>query len=222
MGIFSRLSDIVNSNINAILDHAEDPAKIIRLMIQEMEDTLVEVRSQAARIIADKKAMDRRLDGLRAAREEWNRKAELALTKGREDLAKGALIEKAKLGDIADALSDELGRLDDGLGRHEDDIVKLEAKLREARGKQKAILARHQTASSTLRIRRQLHDGRIEEAFTRFEQMERRVDRVEGEAEAHDMGAKRSLADEIANLEAEDAVEDELKALKAKLKKAAK
>ena len=218
MGIFSRLSDIVNSNINTILDRAEDPAKIVRLMIQEMEDTLVEVRSQAARIIADKKSISRRLGSLRGARDEWGRKAELALTKGREDLAKGALVEKARLGETAAAMAAELDRLDGGLGRHEDDIVKLETKLREARAKQKTIVARHETATSTLKVRRQLHSSRIEDAFTRFEQMERTVDRAESEAEVFELGGEpRTLSDEIADLESEEAVEAELKALKARL-----
>ncbi len=222
MGIFSRLSDIVNSNISSILDRAEDPAKIIRLMVQEMEDTLVEVRSTAARIIADKKALGRRLGGLTDARAEWGRKAELALSKGREDLAKGALIEKAKLGEMGAALAGELERLEEALSRHEGDIVKLEAKLREARAKQQAIVARHRTANSTLKIRRQLHGGRIEDALARFEHLERRADRAEGEAEAHELGATKTLADEIEDLEAGDAVEAELKALKAKLAKAKK
>lgn len=217
MGIFSRLSDIVNSNINSILDRAEDPEKIIRLMIQEMEDTLIEVRSQAARAIADKKDVTRRLDRLATAQAEWTGKAELALSKGREDLAKAALVEKTKLSDTARMLGEELELLESGLARQEEDIQRLETKLREAKAKQKAILARHQTASSSLRTRRQVHDRRIEDAFQRFEQMEQRVDAVESQVEAYDLGRAKSLSEEIAELEAESAIEEELAALKRRM-----
>lgn len=214
MGIFSRLSDIINSNINSILDRAEDPEKIIRLMIQEMEDTLIEVRSQAARAIADRKDVTRRLDRLDGAQLEWTGKAELALSKGREDLAKAALMEKSKLSETAGLLGAELELLDNGLARQEEDIQRLETKLREAKTKQKSILARHETASSSLRTRRQVHDRRIDDAFQRFEQMEQRVDSVESQVEAYDLGRGKTLAEEIAELEAESSVEEELAALK--------
>jgi phage shock protein A len=217
MGIFSRLADIINSNLSAILDHAEDPEKIIRLMIQEMQETLVEVRSTAARIIADKKEAGRTLERLRQTQDQWQRKAELALSKGREDLAKGALVEKAKLAETAAALEADLAGLDAALARHDDDIAKLEAKLGEARAKQETIEARHRTATSQLKVRRRVHDQRVDEAFARFERLEQRVDAVEGEVEAYDLGLGKSLADEIAELEVETAIEGELEALKARL-----
>ncbi|MAF47764.1 MAG: phage shock protein PspA [Rhodospirillales bacterium] len=217
MGIFSRLSDIVNSNLTSMLDKAEDPEKIIRLMILEMQETLVEVRSDAARIIADRKEAERTLGRLRDAGGEWQRKAELALTKEREDLAKGALLEKAKLEETADLLEQDLDSLDRGLSKHDADIAKLEAKLREAKAKQKTMQARQKSASTNLRVRRQVHDGRIDDAFARFENMERRIDSVEGEAEAFDLGKGKSLAEEIAELEAEQAIEGELAALKARV-----
>ena len=225
MGIFSRLSDIINSNINSLLDRAEDPAKLIRLIIQEMEDTLVEVRSAAARSIADRKEVERRLGRLADAQAEWERKAELAISKGRDDLAKGALLEKAKLGDTIDALEDELGRLETALHRNDADVGKLEAKLAEAKAKQKALVARHDTAGRRLKVRRTLHDGRVDDAFERFDSVERRIDRIEGEVEAYDLGDGRggkSLADEIAELETESEIEEELAALKARLKNAEK
>ena len=218
MGIFSRLSDIINSNLNAVLARAEDPEKMIRFMIQEMEDTLVEVRSAAARIIADKKTAQRRLTRLGEAQAEWQRKAELALAKDREDLAKGALMEKAKLAEAAKALREELGHLDDGLARYDEDIAKLEDKLREAKAKQKALLARQATASQRLRVRRQVHDRRIDDALVRFEQMERRIEATEGEVEAFDLGRGKTLSEEIADLDAEAQIRDELEALKARLK----
>lgn len=218
MSIFSRLADIINSNISSILDRAEDPEKMIRLMIQEMEDTLVEARTVAARVIADKKEGNRRQGRLAEAQAEWQRKAELALSKGRDDLAKGALIEKAKLAETARLLEEELELLDEALTRQEEDIAKLEAKLKEAKAKQKTLLARHESASSRLKVRQQVHERRMEDAFTRFAQMERRVDTLEGEVEAFDLGRGKTLAEEIADLEAEQAVERELEELKSRLK----
>ena len=215
MGIFSRLSDIVNSNLNSLLDRAEDPEKLIRLVIQEMEDTLVEVRSSAARTIADKKELNRRLARLADAQEEWGRKATLALRKDREDLAKGALLEKARLAETAAALEQELEILDEALGKGDADIGKLEAKLTEAKTKQKSLTARHNTTNDRLKVRRKLYDPRVDEAFARFEQVERRLDDAEGRVEAYDLGQKQTLADEIAELEAEATIADELEALKA-------
>jgi phage shock protein A len=219
MGIFSRLADIINSNLNSILDRAEEPEKIIRLVIQEMEDTLVEVRSTAAKTIAEKKENARKLARLQEAQQGWEQKAELALSKGREDLAKGALVEKAKLAEAADALKEDLQELDAMLRQGESDIAKLEAKLREAKAKQQALTARHETASSRLKVRRNLYDGRVDEAFSRFEQVERRLDEAEGEVEAFDLGRGKSLAEEISELAAESAIEDELAALKARVEK---
>ncbi len=220
MGIFSRLADIINSNLNAILDRAEEPEKIIRLVIQEMEDTLVEVRSTAAKTIAEKKEISRRLGRLSEAQQGWQQKAELALSKGREDLAKGALVEKAKLAEAAEALREEVEELDAMLRQGEVDIAKLEGKLREAKAKQQALTARHETAGSRLKVRRTLYDGRVEEAFSRFEQVEKKLDEAEGEVEAYDLGrGGKSLAEEISELAAESAIEDELAALKARLDK---
>ncbi|WP_193366602.1 phage shock protein PspA [Pelagibius marinus] len=217
MGIFSRLTDIINSNLNSILDRAEDPEKIIRLVIQEMEDTLVEVRSTAAKTIAEKKESARKLGRLEDAQRNWEEKAELALSKGREDLAKGALVEKAKMAEAAELLKEELEELDAMLAQGEADIAKLESKLREAKAKQQALTARHETASSRLKVRRNLYDGRVDEAFARFEQVEKKLDEAEGEVEAFDLGRGKSLAEEISELAAESAIEDELAALKAKV-----
>ncbi len=219
MGIFSRLADIINSNVNAILDRAEDPEKIIRLIIQEMEDTLVEARATAAKTIAERKTLRRRLGRYREAQAEWQRKAEIALRKGREDLSKAALIEKAKVGEAAAALEAELEALDAALRQGDEDIAKLEVKLREAKAKQKAMQARHDAASNRLKARQRVYDNRMDDAFTRFESVERRLDRLEGEAEAFDMGRPRSLDEEIADLEAEAGIEDELAALKARIAK---
>lgn len=222
MGIFSRMADIVNSNINAILDKAEDPDKIIRMVIQEMEDTLIEVRSGAAKTIADKKEIGRRLERLKTAGTEWEGKAELALSKGREDLARGALGEKAKIEEMVAHLEDELAHLEEAMTRHEEDVVKLEAKLREARTKKAAIEARTKTVVNHVRVRRNLYDNRIQDAFDRFDKVESRLDRMEGEAEALALGKDgASLEAQFKDLESNDAITAELEALKAKVAKKA-
>src|SRR3546814_146800 len=190
-----------------ISDWSSDVCSSDLLMIQEMEDTLVEARTVAARVIADKKEGARRLSRLSEAQAEWQRKAELALSKNRDDLAKGALIEKAKLAESGRVLEEELELLDDALGKQEEDIAKLEAKLREAKVKQKTVLTRQDSAASRLKVRQQVHERRMEDAFTRFAQMERRVDNLEGEVESFDLGRGKTLAEEISDLEAEQAVE---------------
>jgi len=221
MGIFTRFSDIVNSNINAILDKAEDPEKIVRLMIQEMEDTLVEVRSAAARSIADKKDLNRKLGSLEAELEDWDDKAELALRKGREDLAKAALVEKSRVATAAETLKRDYTAVDDGLAKLNEDIARLEAKLQDAKARQKALLARHKTANSRLAARKRIHDYKIDDAMVRFEQYTRRIDDVEGRIEAYDLGLPKDLNHEFAGLEAEETVEKELDELKRRVTGAA-
>jgi len=214
MGIFTRFSDIVNSNINAILDKAEDPEKIVRLMIQEMEDTLVEVRSAAARSIADKKDLNRKLESLEREIADWDAKAELAVRKGREDLARAALVEKARVDQAAEMLKQDYLAVDEGLGKLNEDIARLEGKLEDAKARQKALLARHKTAASRLAARRKIHDYKIDDALIRFEQYTRRIDDVEGRVEAYDLGLPKDLKHEFASLEAEESVAEELDALK--------
>ena len=214
MGIFTRFSDIVNSNINAILDKAEDPEKIVRLMIQEMEDTLVEVRSAAARSIADKKDLNRKLESLDRDVTDWDDKAELAVRKGREDLAKAALVEKSRVAGAAEVLKQDYLAVDEGLGKLNEDIAKLEAKLQDAKARQKALLARHKTANSRLAARKKIHDYKIDDAMIRFEQYTRRIDDVEGRVEAYDLGLPKDLNHEFASLEAEESVQKELDELK--------
>jgi len=217
MGIFSRLADIVNSNINAILDRAEDPEKIIRLIIQEMEDTLVEVRSSAVRTIAEKKEIERRVATLEREQEEWQRRAELAVTKGREDLAKGALLAKARVAEALVTLQHQRQQIEDALAQQNEDIGKLQAKLADAKLREKAIAARQKTAVNRIKLRTRLYDERITDAFARFEHVERALDEMEGKVEAFDLGRKKTLADELAGREAENGVEEELRALKERL-----
>jgi len=214
MGIFTRFSDIVNSNINAILDKAEDPEKIVRLMIQEMEDTLVEVRSAAARSIADKKDLNRKLAHLEREQEDWDAKAELALRKGREDLAKAALVEKSRATSAAEIIRADYAAVDEGLAKLNDDIARLESKLEDAKTRQKALLARHKTANSRLAARKKIYDYKIDDAMIRFEQYTRRIDDVESRIEAYDLGLPKDLNHEFAGLEAEESIARELDDLK--------
>lgn len=216
MSVFTRLSDIVNSNLNALLDKAEDPEKMVRMIIQEMEETLVEVRSTSARAIADKKELGRRREWLIAEAAEWQRKAEVAIRKGRDDLARAALVEKNKAHNAIDGVEKELRLLDETLAKLNDDVGALQLKLKDAKTRQNAIIMRGKAARSRLGIRRQLNDANIDEAINRFEQYERKMDDLEGQIEAYDLG-KRTLTDEINDLEKGEAVDAELQALKARV-----
>jgi phage shock protein A len=222
MGIFSRTRDIIAANFNDMLDKADDPQKMIRMIILEMEETLVEVRASAARTIADQKEMHRhsvKLDKLQA---DWAEKAQLALSKDREDLARAALVEKKKAADMSEQLKAEIAVLDDALRAYEQDIAKLQNRLREARSRQTAIAARLESAENRVKLRSLMTNERVDEALSRFDQLERRVDYAEGRADAlqiADGNAKPSLADEIAALEGQDAIDDELAEMKRALGK---
>lgn len=217
MGIFSRMSDIVNSNINAMLDKAEDPEKVVRLIIQEMEDTLVEVRSAAARTIADRKELERRADYAGREIDEWQRRAELAISKGRDDLAKAALGEKARIADLLTTLRAQHREVELGLAKLGDDIVALQAKLADAKNRQKGLELRQHTAANRLRARSRTHDARINDALGRFEHYEHKLERMEGKVEAYDLGKQRDLDRQFADLETNDHVEAELSALKQRM-----
>jgi phage shock protein A len=217
MGIFSRTRDIIAANVTDLLDKAEDPAKMIRMIIMEMEETLVEVRASAARSIADQKEMRRQIAKLEKLQESWTEKAELALSKDREDLAKAALVEKRKAGDMADQLKVEIQVLDDALRASEEDITKLQAKLREARTRQNAIVSRLESAHNRARMREMYAGPKVDEAFSRFDVLDRRVDMAEGRADALALGAPpKTLEEEIADLRNEENVQAELEAMKAK------
>lgn len=216
MGIFSRFSDIINSNINALLDKAEDPQKMVRLIIQEMEETLVEVRTVSAKTIAEKKELLRRKQWLSEQSTVWESKAELAIKKGREDLAKGALGEKLKYENDITAVDSELSILEENLETLEAEIAQLQSKIAEARARQKSLVSRQTTASSKLKVRNVLRAGSVDEAMSRLDDYERKLDELEGKAEAMDLG-KQSLADEIDQLAKDEAVEEQLAALKARM-----
>jgi len=216
MGIFSRFTDIINSNINNLLDKAEDPAKMVRLIIQEMEDTLVEVRSSSAKTLADKKQLMRQVSHLEQDVEQWQNKAELALSKDREDLARGALMAKKKSSESAQALLSELTYTDEHLSKLQSEMLQLQDKLSDAKARQKAIVIRENSVKSRLKVKENLHSTRVNDALSRFDHYDRKIDDIEAEVESYDLGSK-SLADEIAGLESDEKIDDELAQLKAKM-----
>ena len=218
MGIFSRFSDIVNSNINALLDKAEDPEKMVRQIIQEMEDTLVEVRSTSAKTIAEKKELQRVVARLEAEVAEWQAKAELALTKDREDLARAALAERQKAAEQALTVNAEIANLDNHISKLQDEVGQLQEKLADAKARQKAILMRQKTVASRLEVRKTLDSSRLHDAMHKFERYEQKIDSLEAQVESYDLG-KKTLRDEFAELAAQEKIDSELAALKAKLNK---
>ena len=213
--VFSRARDIFAANMTELLDRAEDPARMIRMIILEMEETLVEIRATAARSIADIKEMRRAVSRLDELSADWTGKAELALDKDREDLAKAALVERQKAAEMADGLRDELSQMEQVLKGYEVDIAKLQGKLREARARQNAIAARFESAVARAKAREIMHGSRTADAFAKFEILERRADFAEGRAEA--LGIT-SLEDEIDQLRADEKIDAELIAMKAALK----
>ncbi|ELZ1259889.1 phage shock protein PspA [Vibrio fluvialis] len=219
MGIFSRFADIVNSNISALLDKAEDPEKMIRLIIQEMEDTLVEVRTNSAKAIADKKELARKVDAIDQQIEDWQVKATLALNKQREDLARAALIEKQKLQNLLKGLHTEQALVEETIDKLTGEIAKLESKITETRAKQQALAIRSQAASNRRDVQRHLHTSRTDEAMAKFEQYSRKVDELEAEADLYAQSGKgKSLEQEFAELQAQDEIEQELAKLKEQMK----
>ncbi|MBB3992300.1 phage shock protein PspA [Croceicoccus naphthovorans] len=221
MGIFSRTRDIIAANFADLIEKADDPHKMIRMIIVEMEETLVEVRASAARTIADQKEMQRHQLRLEKLQSDWGEKAELALSKQREDLARAALVEKRKAGDLSTQLKAEIDLLDESLRAYEADISKLQSRLREARSRQTQIAARLESAENRYKLRSLLTTERVDEAMARFDQLERRVDYAEGRAEAISLSQAKgemSLAEQIDALNIDDTVDAELEDMKRALK----
>jgi phage shock protein A len=217
MSIFSRTRDIIAANVVDLLDRSDDPAKMIRVIILEMEETLVEVRAAAARLIADQKEKRQQIARLAALTESWTERAELALSKGREDLARLALVEKEKLSGLTAEIDEEVGSIEQALRALEGDIAKLQAKLREARVRQNAVATRLESAENKVRLREAYAGRRTEEAFESFEMLEREADYAEGQADALLLGAPpRTLEEEIAELRVAERVDAELEAMKAR------
>ncbi len=216
MGIFTRFRDIVNSNINSMLDQAEDPEKLIRLMIQEMEDTLIEMKASCAGAIAARKKSGRAFEASKARVTDWTAKAELAISKGREDLAREALLEKRRYSETLVALETEAQQLDDVVGQYQGDILQLEDKLTKAREKQRSLVQRHIHAQKKTAAQQQIRKAGSGDAVLRFEQFENRIERLEAEADLVNIGRRPSLEEQFTKLVADEEIEKELAALKAK------
>ena len=221
MSIFSRLSDIINSNISALLDKAENPEKMIRMVIQEMEETLVEVRSGTAKVIAEKKTLSRRAEQLRKQATDWEGKAELALTKEREDLAKAALLEKANIQATIEITETDLAKLDETLDKLSSEIEQLQAKLNDARARQKTLVMRSTATQSRVDVHQQLNSHTIDNVMDKFEYYERKIDQMEGQIDSSHIEA-RGLQSEFDELEKQEAIDKELEALKSKLQQNSK
>jgi phage shock protein A len=217
MSIFNRLSDIINSNISSLLDKAENPEKMIRMVIQEMEETLVEVRSGTAKVIAEKKTLSRRAEQLKKQAHDWEGKAELALSKGREDLAKAALLEKSNINSSVAITEKDLLKLDETLDKLSIEIEQLQAKLNDARARQKTIVMRTTATESRLNVNRQLHSYSIDNAMDKFEYYEKKIDQMEGQMDSIHI-EKRGLQSEFDELEKQESIDKELEDLKNKLK----
>jgi len=218
MSIFSRLSDIINSNISSLLDKAENPEKMIRMVIQEMEETLVEVRSGTAKVIAEKKTLERRAQQLHRQANDWQEKAELAMARDREDLAKAALVEKSAVTNAITALESELQKLDETLDKLSGEIEQLQSKLNDARARQKTIVMRSAAAQSRVDVSRQLHNYNIDNAMNKFEYYEKKIDLMEGQVESFNM-ERKGLESEFEQLARQEKIEQELQAIKNKLNK---
>lgn len=221
MGLFTRFTDIVNANINSMLDKAEQPEKMIRLIIQEMEETLVEVRATAAKNIAEQKTHNRRLTSVKASMEHWQSKAELAITKDREDLAKSALSQKHKYQKEVQLLEQEGEQLAEFLATVQDDATRLQEKLSEARRRQEAYTLRQESAEVRLKVREQTAIYNIEEAMSKFERYQQKIDGIEAQVEAYDLvqenSKDQSLTSQFDDLEKNDQIETELAKIKQKL-----
>ncbi|MEP4484563.1 MAG: phage shock protein PspA [Halioglobus sp.] len=219
MGIFSRMTDIINSNINSLLDQAEDPEKMIRLIIQEMEDTLVEVRSSSARVLADRKGAARKLEQVQAEADSWEEKARLAISKGREDLARAALQEKRAIEEEVTLVEAELKATDEHIAQLNVEVAQLQQKLTDAKAKQKALMMRSKTVESRIKVKRQMHREALDTAFQRFDHFERRMDTLESQLESMDVGrdVPPDLAAEIDSLEEDERINDELARLKSEM-----
>ncbi|KEQ16220.1 PspA/IM30 family protein [Endozoicomonas numazuensis] len=217
MSIFSRLSDILNANITSLLDRAEDPEKMARLMLQEMEETLVEVRTDAARLIAQKKDAERQVARYQESLTDWTDKATLAIQHEREDLARQALGEKQKIMGYVQEKKTVLDELEEQLNKHDADITRLQTAMKDARKRLESIRVRQQVASNRVKMRGQTREETRLRQEARFEQMERGIDELDSQLDAQGLG-KASLQDEFAALEANSAIEKELEALKSQMK----
>ena len=219
MGIFTRFRDIISSNINAILDKAEDPEKLIKLMIREMEDTLVEIKAACAGAMASSKKVQRQLDTLHERIRYWEEKAEIAVKKGRDNLAREALVEKRRCARRMDGLENEFTEHNLLIEQYQDDIRQLEDKLKSARDKQRLLVQRHIHANRKIRAQEEIRRVDSSEAMLKFDELENRIERMEAEADLVNFGKKTALEAEFDTLGVDDEIEKELQALKTPISK---
>jgi phage shock protein A len=222
MGIFTRFRDIVSSNINAMLDKAEDPEKLIKLMIREMEDTLVEIKASCAGVMANSKKVQRQLEEVQSRENYWRERAEQAVNKARDDLAREALVEKRSYNDRGEVLKRELDECESLVHQYQDDIRQLEDKLGTAREKQRILVQRHIHANGKKRAQQRIRRMDSAEAIIKFEELENRIERMEAEADLVNFGRKPALEDELDNLALDEEIEEELQTLKSSLAKKGK
>lgn len=215
MGIFTRFSDIISSNINSMLDKAEDPEKMIKLMIHEMEDTLIELKSSCAGVIAGRKKVERKLEEIRGRRDLWAERAALAVAKGRDNLAREALIEKRRFTVLAGALEGELCEYTGLITQYQEDITELESKLSNAKEKKRVLVERHKRASGKKRAQEDIRRSNSSDTMARFDKLESRIEQMEAEAELVNMADKPPVEEEFDNLAADDEIENELARIKA-------
>jgi phage shock protein A len=214
MGIFTRFRDIISSNINAMLDKAEDPEKLVKLMIHEIEDTLVELKASCAGVLAGKKKVRRQLDEVRSRVAYWEERALLAVNKGRDDLAREALKEKRRFAEMIDSLERELTEHDEMVIQYQDDIRQLEDKLTKAREKQRMLVQRHIRARRKKRAQEEIRRADNFETIAKFDELESRIERMEAEADLVNFSRKPTLEEDFETLVNDDDIERELAALK--------
>jgi phage shock protein A len=214
MGVFTRFRDIVSSNINSMLDKAEDPEKMIKLMIHEMEDTLIDLKSSCAGVIASRKKIEKKLDEITGKKDLWAERANMAVAKGRDNMAREALIEKRRFSQVAEALENELGEYAGLIQQYHEDIGELETKLNSAKEKKRGLIQRHKRASGKKRAQEEIRRSNSGDTMVRFDKLESRIEQMEAEAELVNMHDKPSVDDEFENLAADDEIENELARIK--------
>lgn len=214
MGIFTRFRDIINSNINGMLDRAENPEKLIRLMINEMEDTLIEIKAACAEVVGNMKNIERQMAAAEDRANCWEEKARLAVDKGRDDLAREALSQKRKYNNRVEILENELVEFNLLIDQYKDEMRQLEEKLKFARKKEKILIQRHIHANNKRRAQEEMRRFDGSEVALKFDELENRIERMEAEADLVNYGKEASLEAELDNLAIDEEIEKELQAMK--------
>jgi phage shock protein A len=217
MGIFSRFKDVIRSQLNAAVARAGNPQKILRLIIQDMEDTVVKVRASSVQTIAERRDLERRILQLRDNVEEWKQKAEIAVVNGRDDLATAALQAKISNLRMIEMLEKQLAVMVASLSRQSEDMEKLQLRLQDAKVRERTIGSLHTTARMRLKLRKRLFDNRLNNALARFEQLESTLNQIEGKVDSYDLGQTRSLSENLGQLAIESTVTRELADIKTRL-----